>query len=139
MSRVKTALSLCLPALVLNLFLLTGCGSNNPAAPLSQFQPEIVNLTDSFSFQATAVQNVTTTLTYSWQNTGTLANIDHSSAVDSGLASITIFDSNDSLVYSSGLVASLNENSSTGVAGTWRIVVQLTNVYGTLNFRVQKQ
>ena len=136
MSRIR--LAALLSAVGLIAVAVAGCGSSNsPAAPLSQFQPEIVNVADNFSLQATAVQNVTTTLTYTWANSGAQATVNHSSVVDSGTAAVSIYDANDSLVYTNGLVASSNQASSVGVAGNWRIVVSFINCYGTLNFGVQ--
>ena len=118
--------------------IFSGCGgSNTPPAPLAAFQPEIVNVQDNFSFQATAVQNVTATLTYTWPNSGTRATINHSSVITGGSAAVTVYDVNDSLVYTKGLVASASEPSTTGIAGNWKIVVVLTNVSGTLNFSAQ--
>lgn len=118
------------------LILIIGCSSNS-TAPLAAFEPEIVNGADDFQFQATDITNVTTQITYDWSNSGTQATIDHSLAITGGSASVTLYDSNDSLVYSSGLAASLNEASSAGTPGTWRLVVNLANCSGTLNFRAQ--
>jgi hypothetical protein len=120
--------------------LMVGCGSDSkPPAPLSAFQPEIVNNPDNFSFQATGTENVTYSQDYSWSNSGTMASIDHSSAVDSGTTLITLFDANGTQVYQSSMLASGTPSSSAGVAGDWTIRVNLTNCYGTLNFRVQMQ
>jgi len=125
-------------SLIMGLVIL-GCGSSNPpVSPLAPFQPEIFNNPDNFSFQATAIENVSTTVIYNWSNSGAQATVNHSSVVDSGTAVLTIYDANDSLVYSNGLAASLNEPTSAGLAGSWRIRVQLTNCYGTLNFTTQK-
>jgi len=127
-------------AIMIGLFLvavmMVGC-SDNTTAPLAAFQPEIVNNSDDFQFQATDLTGVNAQLTYDWSNSGTQASIDHSSAITGGSASVMLYDHNDSLVYSSGLVASLNEASSVGTPGTWRMVVTLTNCSGTLNFRAQ--
>lgn len=115
-----------------------GCGSSKPpVAPLSAFQPEIVNNPDNFQFQATAVENVTTTVQYTWSNSGAQASINHSSAVDSGTTVVQLFDANDTEVYNSALLASGTPSTTAGTAGNWRIRVTLTNVYGTLNFRAQ--
>lgn len=136
MSRIRLAALLTTMGLIA--VAVAGCGGDNaPSAPLSQFQPEIVNVADNFSLQATAVQNVTTTLTYTWANSGSRATINHSSTVDSGTAAVSIFDANNSLVYTNGLVTSSNQSSSVGVAGDWRIVVSFSECYGTLNFSVQ--
>ena len=118
------------------LILMVGCSSNS-TAPLAAFQPEIVNNADDFQFQATDVTNVSTQIAYDWSNSGTQATVNHSSAITGGSASVMLYDHNDSLVYSSGLVASLNEASSVGTPGSWRLVVTLTNCTGTLNFRAQ--
>jgi hypothetical protein len=115
-----------------------GCGSSTPpVAPLSAFQPEIVNNPDNFQFQATAVENVTATVQYFWSNSGAQASINHSSAVDSGTTVVQIFDATNTEVYNSALLASGTPATSAGSAGNWRIRVTLTNVYGTLNFRAQ--
>jgi hypothetical protein len=115
-----------------------GCGSSNPAAPLSAFQPQIANNPDNFQFQATAVQNVTAVVQYTWSNSGLQATVNHSSAVDSGTTVVQLFDANNTEVYSSALLASGTPATTAGVTGNWRIRVTLSNVYGTLNFRAQK-
>ena len=114
--------------------LLGGC-SDDPLAP---FEPEINNATDSFQFQATGVSDVTTTLTYAWRNTGTLANVNHSTTTTSGQARLVIRTAGGTVVYDKQLQPSLNEPTTAGVSGDWRIDVILTNYTGTLNFRVQK-
>lgn len=112
---------------------LLGC--NDPLAP---FQPEITNVTNSFQFQATGVQNVTWSHDYAWQNTGTTANVDHSSAISAGTAMLIIRDAVGVQVYSSPLNPSGSVTTSAGVSGAWTIRVELVNLDGTLNFRVQK-
>jgi len=116
-----------------------GCNSaSKPTQPLANFQPEIVNNPDDFSFQATAVQNVTATVQYMWSNSGTQATVNHSSAVDSGATVVQIFDANNVEVYGNTLLASGTPSTAIGATGNWRIRVTLTNVYGTLNFNTQK-
>lgn len=125
-------------SLIIGLVILSCNSSNPPVNPLAPFQPEIFNNPDNFSFQATAVENVSATVIYNWSNSGAQATVNHSSTVDSGTAVLTIYDANDSLVYTNGLATSLNEPTSAGIAGSWRIRVVLTNCYGTLNFTTQK-
>lgn len=116
------------------LVLFFGC-SNDSLAP---FQPEIGNSQDNFQFQATGITNVTTTLNYLWQNSGSRASINQSSAVTSGTAILTLYDPNNVQRYSRSLSENGTFQSDTGVAGTWKINVVLTNLSGTLNFRCQK-
>jgi len=115
-----------------------GCGSD-PVAPLDPFEPQINSSTDNFQLQATDVQDVATTLEYSWVNTGTQAAVDHSTTTSVGSATVVIKDTNGAVVYSHGLEPSLNADTATGVAGTWTITLVLTDYSGTLNFRVQKK
>ena len=127
---------------IFNVFgiLLVGCTSNpSQTQPLANFQPEIVNNSDNFSFQATAVQNVSATVLYTWSNSRTQATINHSSAIDSGSAMVKILDANNIEVYNNVLMSSGTPATTVGVAGNWTIKVTLTNVYGTLNFNTQKR
>lgn len=118
----------------LSLLVTIACG-NDPLAP---FQPEINNIADNFQFQATGLTGVTWSQEYVWENSDATANIDHSSAITAGTTLLTIRDHNGTQVYSAPLGPSGSVTSSAGVAGNnWRILVQLTNVSGTLNFRVQ--
>jgi hypothetical protein len=113
---------------------LVACSSN----PLEPFQPEISNATDNFQLQATAVVGVTSTQTYSWNNTGTRATINHSTTTSAGTAQLAIRDGTGTVVYTKVLVPSLNEATAQGTPGTWTIVLTMTTYSGTLNFRAQK-
>jgi len=119
---------------------IIGCGSNTstPTQAFSNFNPEIVNSTDAFQFQITGAENVTTTVSYLWENTGTQATVNHSTATDSGTAVITVLSADSSQVYSSGLVASTTEPTSVGTAGFWIIRLTFDHYYGTANFRLEK-
>lgn len=112
-----------------------GCGKEK--APLGPFQPEIANIQDDFQFQATALQNVSASVIYDWQNSGIAANVDQSCAITSGEAWLTVLDNDGTTVYSSNLQENGSFTSSEGVTGMWTIKVDIYNVYGTLNFRAQ--
>jgi outer membrane biogenesis lipoprotein LolB len=117
------------------------CGSgNNPNNPINPtYQPQIVNLTDSFSFQLTGVQNGSASLSYTWQNTGTQATIDRSSAITAGTVTLTFKDSVGVTVYTTPLNGQTGSvATSAGAAGAWTIVVDFANATGTINFRAQK-
>lgn len=105
---------------------------------LAPFQPEISNLPDNFQLQATNVKNVTTTLDYNWQNTGTTANVNQATVLTAGTATVTIQDAQSVQVYTKDLTANGTFQTTAGAAGTWKIHVVITNASGTLNFRVQK-
>ena len=121
------------------LLALGGCGDDNPADPLANFEPQVNNATDSFQLQATDVTEVGTVLQYTWDNTGSQASVDHSTTTSAGTAAVLIRDADGTTVYDHGLSPSLNEDSAVGTTGSWTIVVTLADYSGTLNFRVQKK
>ncbi len=106
--------------------------------PLAPFQPEVSNVTDSFALQATGVSGLSSTSSYTWTNTGTRATINHSTTTSAGSAQLTVRDASGAVVYDRALVPSLNEPTTTGVAGTWTVQLRMTGYSGTLNFRAQK-
>jgi hypothetical protein len=118
--------------------MLSACGSD-PTDPLADFEPQVNNATDSFQLQASDVTDVGAVLQYSWENTGSLASVDHSTTTAGGGARLVIRDADDTIVYEQGLAPSLNEDTAAGSPGTWTITLGLTDYSGTLNFRVQKK
>lgn len=122
------------------LVLVAACG-DGPTAPPG-IQPQITNLTDAFSYQVSAVQNASGTYNYTWQNTGTLAQISHASdAGASGTATVVVRDAAGTQVYSGQLVSSGQPVSSpAGIAGAWTISVVYSDYSNTqVNFAVAKQ
>lgn len=117
--------------------LLPACGVGGVTNP--RFEPEISNRPDSFEFQATGLDGTSQTLRYTWQNTGTIANVNQSSAISSGTATLVIRDAAANQVYSRDLSANGTFVTARGGAGAWAIELTLSNVRGTLNFRVQKR
>ena len=121
---------------ILGLVVLFGCGGGKLGP---QFQPEISNIADNFQFQATGVTNVTQNLQYTWQNTGTVANVNQACSITGGTATLTIRDGGGTQVYSKNLSENGTFVTSAGTTGGWTIIVSLSNLNGTLNFRVQKR
>jgi hypothetical protein len=122
--------------LAITMTILVGCGKDK--APLGPFEPEVSNIQDNFQFQATALENVSTSVTYDWENTGISANIDQSCEISSGAAAVTVLDADGTQVYVGNLQDDGSFSSAEGVTGMWSVRVDIYNVYGTLNFRVQK-
>lgn len=112
----------------------SGCDDD----PLSPFQPEIGNTQDSFQFQVTALTNVTTTVEYDWTHTGTVANVNQSTALSAGTATLTIRDAAGAQVYQRSLTDNGTFQTTAGTSGRWRIRVALQGASGAVNFRVQK-
>ncbi|MFB3812525.1 MAG: hypothetical protein ACE14L_00315 [Terriglobales bacterium] len=121
------------------LLALCGCGDGNSSLN-PRFQPQVNNAQDNFQFQSTGVTNVTETLTYTWQNTGVLANVDQATTVTAGSARLTLRDSLGTRVYDAGLERNGSlQSDPPGQPGAWTIVVTLQGYSGTINFRVQKR
>ncbi|MBT8208018.1 MAG: hypothetical protein KJO18_07085 [Acidimicrobiia bacterium] len=114
----------------------SACGGNNVIGPENQL--EVTNVPDSFEWQVTALDNVSQTFTYAWGNTGTAANVNQSSALASGTASLRITDAGGVEVYSRSLSEDGTFVTGSGMAGTWTVTVTLEDVDGTLNFRLEK-
>ena len=70
--------------LVLALAVIACGGDANPIGPSNQ--PEVANLRDTFQFQASNLAGTTQTLSYTWENTGTSANVNQSGTLSSGSA-----------------------------------------------------
>lgn len=118
------------------LIALVACGSDSVLDP--RFEPEVANLANNFQFQATSVSHITETVTYTWQNTGTMANVDQSGNITGGTATLQIRDASGSLVYTGNLSSTGSFTSTAGTSGAWKIQLVLDDASGTLNFRVQK-
>jgi hypothetical protein len=116
------------------LVLLSACSDDS----LAPFQPEITNQADSFQLQATGVRDVSLTRDYTWQNSGTTANVNQATTVMRGSANLVILDDAGTQVYARGLDENGSFVSQTGMPGTWTIRLQLARYDGTLNFRAQK-
>ena len=116
---------------------LSGCGSKSATAP--GIQPQIVNLTDDFSYQVSSVNNFSGTTPYSWQNTGISANVNQSTTVTSGNMILVITDAVGTQVYTRPLSDNGTFVTANGVAGTWTIRITYSSAAGTVNFRVQKK
>ena len=120
------------------ILILSGCGGEGGGLLAPQFQPQVANLTDNFQFQTTGVTNVTQTLQYTWQNTGTRATIDQATVFTSGTATITLRDAAGAQMYTASLAQNGSFQSTAGQSGAWTIIVTVNNFNGTMNFRVQK-
>lgn len=122
-------------AVVAALALVGACGDE----ALAPFEPEIGNVTDSFQFQVTALDRVSTTVEYEWQHTGSTANVNQSTSLSAGTAILVIRDAQGTVVHQRTLTDDGTFQTSTGAAGRWRIRVELSGASGAVNFRVQKR
>jgi hypothetical protein len=123
-------------AVLVALLASAACGSGNLLGPDNQL--EVTNEVDTFEWQATAMQNVKQSLIYSWQNTGTSANVNVSSNVTAGRATLEVRDALGTTIFGRSLAASGTSTTPAGASGTWSIRVLLDGVDGAINFRLEK-
>jgi len=115
---------------------LAGCNGANVIGPENQL--EVTNATDNFQFQVSALETVSETRTYDWENTGAQAKVDISQAITGGSAQLTISDADGTVLYDEDIAQDSDGDTPAGTPGTWRITVTLHDTVGTFNFRVQR-
>ncbi len=113
---------------------LAGC--DNTTSP--GVNPEIANVADNFQYQVTDIRNYSHVDNYTWQNTGTTANVNQSTTVTGGTATLVILDADGVQVYSKSLAENGTFVTTAVAAGSWTIRVTYASASATVNFRVQK-
>jgi hypothetical protein len=114
---------------------LAACGDGATAPGRD---PEIINSTDNFQYQITAIQDFSGTQVYSWQNTGATATVNQAATVAAGSATLVLRDANGVEVYNRSLADNGTFSSSAGAAGSWTVRVVYSGADATVNFRVDK-
>jgi hypothetical protein len=138
---VRVITSIPIRGIALAALVFVAACSSDPVAPPG-IQPQITNLTDAFSFQITNLNNVTGTYDYTWQNTGTVARVTHSTnAGATGTATLVLRDAVGTQVYSGTLASSGQPLSApAGVAGAWTVRLVFTGYSNAqVNFAVAMQ
>jgi hypothetical protein len=115
-----------------------GCSDSSTPPPPPGVQPEIINITDSFEYQIQSISGYSGTASYTWQNSGAAAAVDHSSVVSAGVGTLIVLDADGTEVYSDVLTDSGSFVTQSGTAGAWTVRITYTTFSGTVNFRVQK-
>jgi len=115
---------------------LGACDSGTALGPSNQL--EVANNPDNFSIQATSLDNVSQTLTYTWEMSGTIANVNQSGTLSGGAGTLTITDDAGTEVYTNSLGQTGTFQTSAGAPGSWTIRITLNGMSGVLNVRVQK-
>ena len=116
------------------LLIATACSSERVIGPGNQL--EVVNQPGTFEWQVTALDAVSQTLTYTWANPGTVANVNQASSLGGGSADVRIRDAAGAEVYARSLAENGTFQTSAGASGSWTVVVTLDRASGALNFRL---
>lgn len=94
---------------------------------------QVTNLVGHFELSVQDMQNVTTTMTYAWQNPGTSADIQHRSFTPHGTTMLIISDGNGVEVYRSKTLYQLDDRTLDGASGAWTVTFTLDKSVGNIN------
>ena len=124
-------------AALLALAPLAACDTRVVTEP--QYQLQVINLRNDFTFQAAGLEAFTSDVVYSWESDGTAASVIQSPTLLTGTATLFIADGSGAQVYQRSLAENGTFATTTGVAGTWTVRLKFLEASGTASFRVTKQ
>ena len=119
------------------LVLLSACDTRVVTEP--QYQLQVINLRNDFTFQAAGLEAFSDEVVYSWQSDGTAASVIQSPSVLTGTAMLFIADGAGAQVYQRSLGENGTFATTTGVPGNWTVRLMFSEASGTASFRVTKQ
>ncbi|MBI4420399.1 MAG: hypothetical protein HY560_06195 [Gemmatimonadetes bacterium] len=120
---------------LLALVVLAACGPD--VGPTTSLQ--VRNDADDFAFIAqTFDRTVNDSLVYTWQHTGTLAEVTQDTRVTAGTATLTIRDAAGAQVYNRSLAESGTFATAVGSAGNWGVEVVFKGLVGDIVFELKK-
>jgi len=119
-------------ATVLGVGAVTGC--DNPAETLGpRNEVQVTNQVGHFELSVQDMQNVTTTMTYAWQNPGAYAAIQHLSFTPHGTTMLIIADASGTEVYRGKTLYQLEDRTLDGVPGAWTVTFTLDQSVGNID------
>jgi len=124
-------------ALALAVSISGACDTRIPSVP--QLEPQVVNLRNSFNFQATNLVGVFEDVTYRWQIDGTTATVDQSPTALLGAATVFVSDARGVQVYQRSLAENGTFTTTTGAPGTWTIRLHFEDASGDVAVQLNKQ
>jgi hypothetical protein len=136
---VHRARHLLSTALALGLAVSVSGACDTRIPPVPQLEPQVVNLRNSFNFQATNLFGVFEDVTYRWQIDGTTATVAQSPTALLGDATVFVTDAKGVQVYQRSLAENGSFATTTGVPGTWTIRLHFADASGDVAVQMNKQ
>ena len=136
MHRARHLLS---TALALGLALTASGACDTRIQPVPQLEPQVVNLRNSFNFQAVNLLGVFEDVTYKWQIDGTTATVDQSPTALLGDATVFVTDAKGVQVYQRSLAENGSFTTTAGVPGTWTIRLRFNDATGDVAVQLNRQ
>lgn len=106
---------------------------------VAQIEPQVVNLRNSFNFQAVNLLGVFEDVTYRWQIDGTTATVAQTPTALLGAATVFITDAKGVQVYQRSLAENGSFTTQAGVPGTWTIRLHFADATGDVAVQLAKQ
>ena len=136
MHRARHLLS---TALALGLALTASGACDTRIQPVPQLEPQVVNLRNSFNFQAVNLIGVIQEVTYQWQIDGTTATVAQNPTALLGDATVFVTDAKGVQVYQRSLAENGSFTTQAGVPGTWTIRLHFADATGDVAVQMAKQ
>lgn len=124
-------------SLLAAMVVLASCDTRVLTEP--QYQPQVINLRNDFTFQVAGLEEYTSDVVYEWDSDGTAASVTQSPNRLTGTAMLFISDGAGAQVYQRSLGENGTFTTTTGVPGKWTVRLKFQQVSGTASFRVTKQ
>ena len=99
----------------------------------------VVSVPDTFKVDAKNLENVYDKIDTTWINTGTQAHVNHRSFVPHGQSEVTIRDAAGAVVYHRDLLFEIEAVTDSGVAGAWRVTIDLFGTTGRVGLTLTKK
>jgi hypothetical protein len=114
---------------------VSGLACSNPAETLGpNNHVKVTNLVGHFQLTADNIQNVTTEMSFKWQNPGQYADIQHLSFTPHGTSLLIIKDAADSVRYYGKLLYQLDDRTvGLGTPGEWTVTFSLDQSVGQID------
>jgi len=113
---------------------LAGPSCDNPAESLGpDNHVTVTNLVGHFELTADNIQNVTSVLTFAWQNPGVYAAIQHLSFTPHGETLLIITDADGKEVYDGETLYNLDDRTLNGTPGAWTVTFSLDKSVGQID------
>jgi hypothetical protein len=117
-----------------SLLVAAAVGCSNPSETLGpDNNVAVTNLVGHFHLTVDNIQNVTTRMTYTWQNPGVYAAIQHLSFMPHGTTLLIIKDADGTEVYNGKLLYELDDRTLNGTPGQWTVIFSLDRSVGQID------
>ena len=136
MHRARHLLS---TALALGLALTASGACDTRIQPVPQLEPQVVNLRNSFNFQAVNLIGVIQEVTYQWQIDGTTATVAQNPTALLGDATVFVTDAKGVQVYQRSLAENGSFTTTAGVPGTWTIRLRFNDASGDVAVQLNRR